>query len=49
MSSKDYPYFVGVDLGGTNMKIGVMDNHGKLIFYNLKYLSFFYIHNYHLH
>lgn len=35
MSSKDYPYFVGVDLGGTNMKIGVMDNHGK----TLKYIS----------
>lgn len=27
------PYFVGVDLGGTNMKIGVMDNSGKTISY----------------
>ena len=33
MSSNDYPYFVGVDLGGTNMKIGVMDNHGKTLEY----------------
>ncbi|MBO7724944.1 MAG: ROK family protein [Thermoguttaceae bacterium] len=34
MSSKDNPYFVGVDLGGTNMKIGVMDNHGETLVYD---------------
>ena len=28
------PYFVGVDLGGTGMKIGVIDNRGKTIAYS---------------
>ena len=27
------PYFIGVDLGGTNMKIGVMDSLGKTVSY----------------
>ena len=33
MSSKENPYFIGVDLGGTNMKIGVMDNVGNTLEY----------------
>lgn len=32
-TTKDAPYFIGVDLGGTNMKIGVMNNHGKTVEY----------------
>ena len=32
-AKKESPYFIGVDLGGTNMKIGVMNNHGKTVEY----------------
>ena len=27
------PFFVGVDLGGTNVKIGVVDDHGQTLAY----------------
>jgi predicted NBD/HSP70 family sugar kinase len=33
LSSAEPPFFVGIDLGGTNIKSGVVDNQGQILGY----------------
>ena len=33
LSSAEPPFFVGIDLGGTNIKSGVVDNQGRILGY----------------
>ena len=34
LEKTERPYFVGIDVGGTNTKIGIVDNQGRTLTYD---------------